>query len=245
MSIAIFSLIGGTFGDINDYIGCTNNFKGAVTYWEGLDELFVLVDKTLCSDTCKCTLTEYSKALFQNSPMLKHNFNEYFVYDIVKPNDINDKKDVINFQNCPDKVKETISNEFKRIIKEKLNSSIKKFNIDKFAKYWNYIERKFSCSGFCATSYQDKTQRTIMKYLFSDVNKAVPFYKGCLYLLIQWLQKMLIAYGCLGFISACIQVATFVSGIYLLVTDPSAGIKGQQYEDNQETNVMSNHALKS
>ena len=44
MSIAIFSLIGGTFGDINDYIGCTNNFKGAVTYWEGLDELFVLVD---------------------------------------------------------------------------------------------------------------------------------------------------------------------------------------------------------
>ena len=238
MSIAIFSLIGGTFGDINDYIGCTNNFKGAVKYWEGLDELFVLIDKTLCSDECKCKLTEYSTLLFQNNPMTKHIFNEYFVYDIVKPDDINNKNDVINFQNCPMNVKENIKNEFERVIKEKLNSSIKKFNIDKFAKYWSYVEKKFRCSGFCSTSYQDKTQRTIIKYLFTDVNKAIPFYKGCFHLIIQWLQNMLLAYGSLSFISSCIQIAAFVSGIYLLVTDPSAGIKGQQYEDNQETNVI-------
>ena len=95
MSIAIFCLIGGSFGDMDDYVGCTNSFKGAVKYWEGLDELFVLIDKALCSEKCKCKLTEYSKLLFQNNQMSKHNFNEYFVYDIVKAEDINNDKDAI------------------------------------------------------------------------------------------------------------------------------------------------------
>lgn len=244
MSIAIFTLIGATLGDVNEYIGCNNNFKGVVKYWEGLDELFVMIDKALCSDECKCKLTEYSKILFKNNPLAIKTFDSYFIYEISKANDINNKKDIVKFQNCPNKVKENVQYEFEQVIKKKLHSSIKNFNIDKFAKYWSYIENKFHCSGFCSTSYQDATQRSIVKYLFTDVNKAIPSNKGCFFFIMLWLKKMLLAYGILSLISACIQIATFVSGIYLLITDPSAGIKGQQYEDNQDTNVMSHHQLK-
>lgn len=108
--------------------------------------------------------------------------------------EINNK--VINFRNCTDVIQTSIADSFIEYDKAHGNY-LKKFNITKFGKFWDYIETKFNCTGWCQSEYEDSNHvtRGYFKYLASDVNRGVVEHQGCLKSILDWLPPLLRAYG--------------------------------------------------
>ena len=77
MSIAIFTLIAGTIGNLDKYVGCQTPYKRIFKYWEYLDKYFIEADQLLCSEQCPCTFTDVAAKLYQNDPTTKNVFNTY------------------------------------------------------------------------------------------------------------------------------------------------------------------------
>ncbi len=97
----------------------------------------------------------------------------------------------ITFKNCPQNV---INNA--EIYSQNLGFSEP---FDELTLTLNWLETKFNCVGFCATSYSDSTGLTVSldRFLFSNVNSGKPEKKGCLYALIIWIIKFCLVVGIL------------------------------------------------
>ncbi len=62
---------------------------------------------------------------------------------------------------------------------------------------------------------RDDNQRTISKYLFSNVNRGVPKYKGCMYRVMKWLKAMLLSFGVIALITGVIELGIIVVGCFV------------------------------
>ena len=119
------------------------------------------------------------------------------------------------FQECKDKVIAEAYNKY--LIRNAYFTKI--FKQKEFHMFYKNIEEYFNCNGFCATTYHSEVTNTSMKmvkYLFSDVSKGVPQHIGCLEVVMEWLRKMLIAFGCVCVCAVVTQIAMFVLGSIML-----------------------------
>lgn len=218
LSVSIFSLIAGSFGNVDDYVGCQKKFKGMFKYWNSIDNIMIDIDKTLCSNDCLCYISPYAKSLYHTDSVYRSIFD-----DTVKGNE---KETIVNIKQCSKSIKNQIENDSE---KKAYNKEIKDFNLNKFATYWKYIEEKFECNGFCSTIYEDNDkQRMMIKYLFRDVNIGYPKQRGCMIPFMKWIKKMLLSFGVLTLLSGLIQVAMFGCGVSLFLVDVTGKINDKE-----------------
>jgi hypothetical protein len=172
MSIAIFTLIAGTIGNLDKYVGCQTPYKRIFKYWEYLDKYFREADQLLCSDECPCTFTDVAEKLYKNDPTTQNVFKTY-EYETQEISKLGKDKGTRKIQNCQKEVLTTLKDNQEKYL-DLHNNKIKKFKQDKFHKFWEYIENKFECTGFCATAYSpdsppkspsDPNQVPMIKYL--------------------------------------------------------------------------------
>ena len=124
-----------------------------------LDKYIQKVDENFCTSNCTCDI--YKEIDDKN--WLKEISSQNSSINLID-NGINNS--IISFQNC----------------------SMKNFTIKEFEKleidfdFLEFIETTYKCSGYCDLSYINSfnENKTINKYLFSNINKARPeFREGC------------------------------------------------------------------
>lgn len=244
MSIAIFTLIAGTIGNLDKYVGCQTPFKRIFKYWEYLDKYFIEADQLLCSEKCRCTFTDVAEKLYKNDPTTKNVYNTYKLVDdkTVEISELGKDKGTRKIQNCQKDVLTTLKDNQEKYL-DSHNNKIKKFKQDKFHKFWEYIENKFECTGFCATVYvpnpeltdttNSPTQVPMIKYLFSNVNKGPVKNRGCMQPLLKYVSDLLISFGSLSLFASILQLVLLTFGVSMfkllsfMENPPAAGQPSQ------------------
>lgn len=235
MSISFFTLIAGSTGKLNKYVGCQTEFKGILKYWDDIDNYLHEVDKHFCEEEsktgkgCRCTINKYTDQIFKDDPIIGPLYKSLYVdgqqilvMDLNQiDTDSNDYKP--SWRKCNQKQlnENNLGKKFRNIgdFKPKI-----------FNRFWEHIENKFDCTGFCSTVYQreanfpasedqfDKAplQIPMFKYLFSDINRGIPKHRGCMKPILDWLPKMLISFGSFALFAALVQLALFFLSISLI-----------------------------
>lgn len=128
-----------------------------------------------------------------------------------------------------------------------------------FNRFWEHIENKFDCTGFCSTVYQLTAkdlsdyhsttsisqfplQVSMFRYLFSDINRGIPKHIGCMRPLMKWLPKMLISFGSFALFAALVQLMLFFLSIRLISHSPEGGANekptsSQVYQKEENKNL--------
>jgi hypothetical protein len=239
MSIAIFTLIAGTIGNLDKYVGCQTPYKRIFKYWEYLDKYFREADQLLCSDECPCTFTDVAEKLYKNDPTTQNVFKTY-EYETQEISKLGKDKGTRKIQNCPEGVLTKLKDRQEKYL-DLHNNKIKKFKQDKFHKFWEYIENKFECTGFCATVYVPDPELTnnplkqvpMIKYLFSNVNKGPVKNRGCMQPLLKYVSDLLISFGSLSLFASILQLVLLTFGVSMfkllsfMENPPAAGQPSQ------------------
>lgn len=128
-----------------------------------------------------------------------------------------------DFQSCPETLKSEVKTYFEAI--ELANGKkLSDLNIEKFEKYWKYIEEKFDCVGWCQTTYTHNSELTenvekegmFIKYLFSGINRGQPKHTGCLNKMIDYIRPRLLAIGLVEFFASLVMILTWILVICIL-----------------------------
>ena len=211
MIIAIMGLVASNVGTMEDYIGCNSNYTGVFKYWNNIDYFLGAVDYYLCSNECPCNFSEDITKKFEANTTVKPTFDKY-----VKGGNNQ------NFSECTAETRKTAAGLFE--IKERLSGNhLHDLNVSKFGEYWEYIEDKFECTGWCSQSYtvdwipnNPSETRSFYKYLFRGINNGIVKNVGCLELILDWIRPRLRVYGCVEFISSIFGLLSWIFGIALL-----------------------------
>lgn len=233
MSISFFTLIAGSIGGIDQYLGCQTKFKRIFKIWNYIDRYMFEVDKRFCSNLFACELTPYTIQLFKKDPIVGTLFQDLYKegtdYTFIKLEDLNNK----DSEDRKVKWEDVQTNGNAQTDLPDLMKDIDNFKYKKFNQFWRYIEDKFDCSGFCSTVYQAEEsshrkwnttsslktaprQVPIFKYLFSDVNKGIPKHRGCMKRILQWLPRMLITFGSFALAASLLQFILFFLSLQLM-----------------------------
>ena len=115
-----------------------------------------------------------------------------------------DGNEEMNIQKC--EYQDIIQGSLSKINDNKL---VSKFDSEKFISYWSDIEDKYDCVGLCNNSYildeNNDEYTTINKYLFTDNRKSFKV-NGCIFPLSNYLNKMIMSFGCLVIVYLVISV---------------------------------------
>ncbi|MCQ2821753.1 MAG: tetraspanin family protein [archaeon] len=228
-SISIFALIGGKFWHkVDGMLGCDTKSTGVMHMYENVDTYLKFVDSLLCSNQCPCPMAriiqkEFKEDLFAaetfklwNITEDEERYNGYSLHDFKKGID---DDDAFSFRTCSDWVK----NEALDRYMEHSNATHHYINPKRFARYWKKIEKRFNCTGWCKTKYTDpytNEPKSMYKFLFSDVNKGIPKYSGCLSRLLKFFQNYLFSFGGLFIFAALLQTIALIVAINLLNSLP-------------------------
>ena len=231
MIISILGLVASDVGKIEDYIGCNSNYTGVFKYWNNIDYLIGTIDYYLCSDECPCDFTNAATREFEANATVKPTFDKY-----VKSGEN------LNFTTCPQDTRRNVAGIFE--LKERFSGNhLHNLNVTQFGEYWEYIEEKFECTGWCSKSYtvdwipnKPSEKRNLYKYLFRGINHGIVKEVGCLSSMIDWIKPRLGAFGCISFICSIIGIITWIFGIALLCGCTSLQgntiPKGEEKKDN-------------
>ena len=204
LAIGIFCSIGGTIYHKTDHIiGCDTELTGILKLWENIDEYFIYANSIICTDLCVCEVNKDVENEFLNNYFTTENYKKW------KVKIISDKKK-FNIRNCQNEMLESI---YKLYNSNPNNTKIHITNINQFFNYWEGIEKRFKCTGWCRTKYTNPytlQNDTMTKYIFSDINRGVPLYPGCLNRLINWIPSLV------GAVGACLITSAFLQIINLL-----------------------------
>lgn len=177
--------------------------------WSNLDELFKSIDQQFCSDGCKCGIKPEVQELFTKNETLKK------VYELWK---VENTSNVTNFMGCSESIFNKIHENFTQYEKTH-GEHLKNFNLTKFGDFWEYIENKFECTGWCHSSYKatNNSEYTFYKYLASDINRGPVKYPGCLKSILDWLPPLLKAYGGIAVCCSFCGILNFLLALTLLI----------------------------
>ena len=257
MSISFFTLIAGSTGKLNKYVGCQTEFKGILKYWDDIDNYLQTVDKYFCKEknpkdsndiSCQCSITKYADKIFKDDPIIGPLYQSLYIpgkeIEVVEIKDFDRDTDKYSWRKCSQKALTNIK-----------MRNIEGFEPKIFNRFWEHIENKFDCTGFCSTVYQrdggfsnplDKfdeapLQIPMFKYLFSDINRGIPKHRGCMKPIMDWLPKMLISFGSFALFAALVQFALFCLSISLLGASGAEDVKPQsQVYQKQDENKQLN-----
>ena len=160
----------------------------------------------------------YVIVIFQT--LLKLNFKEinglipYIQIQLNITKNITSTDPIISFQDCPE-----AKMEVDRLYKSNPNNTAHEIDQEKFAKYWKGIEERFNCTGWCKTSFINpitQQKQKMLNFVFSDINKGIPKYPGCLNRLVNWLPRLILAVGCCLIFAAFIQSLNMAFAIGLM-----------------------------
>ena len=260
MSISFFTLIAGSTGKLDKYVGCQTEFKGILKYWDDIDIYLHRIDQLFCNNEdnygCQCVINKFTDKIFKDDPIIGPLYTNLYKHsEQIKIKDISevDENDAISWRKCSQKA---IQNS-----KDKLNNkemrNIGSFEPKIFNRFWEHIENKFDCTGFCSTVYQYTGQTTtindqalkeaplqmpMFKYLFSNINRGIPKHRGCMKPILDWLPKMLISFGSFALFAALVQFGLFILSISLLGASSSEDAQKphsqvyQKQEENKQLN---------
>lgn len=196
---AIFCLVNASTKAVLDRYGCETNDDDLKETYDNYDSYLSEVDIILCSKDCVCSL--YNKNLFTQEQIYRESksSSDYEAngdYSIDKSLSIwvyeNNSINPISFTNCTDQAQDKARNEFL----DNTTSDMNKDDIKDFESWYSLLEGFFNCVGICETKYRDDGEnRRINKYLFTDINRGVPEYYGCVYSLAEWVPDKLLAFG--------------------------------------------------
>lgn len=207
-------------GKMEDYVGCKTEYKGILKVYTNIDRVLEIMDLALCSTECPCRFDESVKANFTSNTTMKKYYEKW------KNNGPNER-----FQNCSKELQSNIEKYF--LLHDTVYGNyLKNFNISKFSDFWEYIENKFSCTGWCEKEYvyngtfpgKNETSKTLeggfYKYLVSGINKGPVEKVGCLEAVIDWLPPKLFAYGIISLLCSIFGIFSFYFGL-LLISKPT------------------------
>ena len=259
MSISFFTLIAGSTGKLNKYVGCQTEFKGILKYWDDIDIYLQKIDQLFCNDNddngCQCVINEYTDKIFKDDPIIGFLYTNLYQNTkkivIKKIGAVDYDNDAISWRKCSQKA---IKNSNSALDREMRN--IDGFEPKIFNRFWEHIENKFDCTGFCSTVYQYTGQTSsnndalfkqaplqmpMFKYLFSDINRGIPKHRGCMKPILDWLPKMLISFGSFALFAALVQFGLFILSISLLgasSSDDANKPKSQVYQKQDENRQL-------
>ena len=238
MSISFFTLIAGSTGKLEKYVGCQTKMKGIFKYWDEIDNYLQLIDKNFCSTKTKCIINKYTEQIFKKDPIINPIYNLLYNGSEVEVREIGNVSDddYISWRSRTKSEQASIVNSANLPTMKGLD--VGNFNPRIFNRFWEHIENKFDCTGFCSTVYQ-LTQQVLsdyhstitstyplqvpmFKYLFSDINRGIPKHIGCMRPLMKWLPKMLISFGTFALFAALVQLMLFFLSIQL-ISNPTEG----------------------
>lgn len=233
-AIGVYALVASQISNNDLTQTCKANYKGMFDNFLYLDDVFQEANTLLCSDKCKCNLTdELALEEFQQSG--KKIYDEYS-----KIEEWINKDGVVSVQNCSTEYETIMISATKDAIFRDKIGIIAGSKIKKFATYWKRIEEKFNCAGWCKKYYED---RSIVKYLFSDINRGIPK-STCMNPFKNWMVRMLKAYGGLMVIDSFFQGVVWVLAITLfgnLAADDDSQRKPRMNEEEEKKKVNSNN----
>lgn len=211
LAIGIFCSLGGTIYHKKEHvIGCETELTGILKLWENIDEYFIYANSLMCTDLCVCELYKDVEEDF---------INNYFAGEYYKNNwkfIISSEKNKFNIKNCSKEMLDSIK---KLYNSNPNNTKIHITNLNNFYNYWEGIEKRFKCTGWCRTRYTNRytlRNETMIKYIFSDFNRGVPLYPGCLNKLINWIPSLIGAIGACLITSAIIQIVGLIFALKLM-----------------------------
>ena len=181
----------------------------------------ILAHSLVCSPLCKCYVNEdiYNK--------MKTNYFTYETFSHLSDNmKISNLK--FNIENCSEDSLESIQEIYNSNPKNNYN---KINDFKKFHSYWKGIEKRFKCTGWCKTKYTNiytLKNDTMMKYIFSDINKDIVSYPGCLNRLVNWIPFLVAVVGTLLINCGVIQLINFIFTLKLM--------NGNNDEDDDDKN---------
>ena len=200
---------------INGMLRCDTELEGILEMWENIDRYLQFADSLHCSPQCPCYMTDATRKKFQTHSKALEMYNIWEVYTKNYGDNGRDKTYEFSLDDCPQDIKDEIVT---RYIEDK--SSLGKWiKPEVFATYWSRIEEKFNCAGWCVTTYVDKysmQEKTMYKYVFSDINRGVVTNLGCLHQIVNWIPVYV------GWFAGCIvcgaflQTATFAFNVVLI-----------------------------
>lgn len=178
-AIGIFAAVGAAMkGRVDKVVGCETENTGLKSIWKNMDEYFILANSMFCSDLCPCTLTQSTMNAFENSRFASDTFVNSKYYS--------GSGGASSIRDCNEKAVADIM----RLYVSNPNNTMRHLDHEKFIKYWEKIEKKFDCTGWCKTNYKNVftlQNEKMYKYVFSDVNRGVPKYPGCLNRILKWI----------------------------------------------------------
>ena len=169
----------------------------------------ILAHSLVCSPLCKCYVNEdiYNK--------MKTNYFTYETFSHLSDNmKISNLK--FNIENCSEDSLESIQEIYNSNPKNNYN---KINDFKKFHSYWKGIEKRFKCTGWCKTKYTNiytLKNDTMMKYIFSDINRDIVSYPGCLNRLVNWIPFLVAVVGTLLINCGVIQLINFIFTLKLM-----------------------------
>ena len=237
-AVGVYALVASQISNNDLTQTCKVNYKGMFDNFRYLDEIFTTANTELCSDGCKCNLTdELALEEFEQS---EEKINKEFLE--MKFEDDKTKGGAVNFQNCTNYESKMLEISKDKIFNDKIGS-IAGDKKEKFATYWKRIEEKFNCAGWCQKYYKDNgSERIIVKYLFSDINRGIPK-STCMNPFKNWMVRMLKAYGGLMVIDSFFQGVVWVLAITLfgnIAADDDSQRKPRMNEEDEKKKVNSN-----
>ena len=189
--------------------------------WKNVDEYFIYANSVFCSPLCPCDIDKTIQTKFERNKWTNPTFSNTIGKYVPS---LNTEKKVTRFQDCPEAAKLEVD----RLYKSNPNNTAHAIDQEKFAKYWKGIEKRFNCTGWCKTSFTNpftEQKQKMLNFVFSDVNKGVPKYPGCLNRLVNWLPRLILAVGC------CLIFAAFIQTLNMLF---AIGLMSKPMEEDNE-----------
>jgi hypothetical protein len=207
---AIISIMGGRIKyKQNGLLACNTKLTGVLGIYENIDNYLMYVNSLFCSEGCRCKTKRFENDEFEFT-------NNFISEEINKKEFTNNNGEIIKFQNCDNEILFEARNRYL----EHPNSTQYPIKTMKFHKYFKKLEKRFKCTGWCKTAYKDPyslDNRFIVKYLFSDSEKEIPHYFGCMNIIYKWLPRFVMSTGILMlfasvFETLCLLISTNLMG---------------------------------
>ena len=213
LGIGIFNAIGGViYYKVHHLIGCDTELTGILQLWKNIDEYMILAHSAVCSPLCQCSINNDTINEMKNDFFTQETYSHLSNYVTLQTNDYR-----FNIRNCSNGL-----NVIQQIYESNPNNTgshirIKKFK--KFQKYWNRIEKRLKCTGWCITKYTNPftlQNDTMIKYAFSDINRGIAKYPGCLNRIVNWLPSLVAVIGALLITCGVVQIVNLIFSLSLL-----------------------------
>jgi len=207
---AIISIMGGRIKyKQNGLLACNTKLTGVLGIYENIDNYLMYVNSLFCSEGCRCKTKRFENDEFEFT-------NNFISEEINKKEFTNNNGEIIKFQDC----EKILFDEARNRYLEHPNSTQYPIKTKKFHKYFKKLEKRFKCTGWCKTAYKDPyslDNRFIVKYLFSDSEKEIPHYFGCMNIIYKWLPRFVMSTGILMlfasvFETLCLLISTNLMG---------------------------------